>query len=888
MTTKALNSRVSWMISVGISITVASVLCAYFFYTTLPDSKYLNESLHSVVESFGSVVAIVLASLFLTQRSRVTEVPMKYIRISNALIFMGILDFFHAVLPINGAFGWSKAISVLVGGLIFSAVWLPETIVTPRVKKTLPYLWVGLGTTVGVLLAIFTRSLPLTIVDGHFSLVAKLMSAASGFCFLASSIFFIRMYRKTSASEDFLFGQFAILFSISSFLFPISQIWGAVWWLVHGLRLSSYTVLFIYGLRSYQNLKKELNKADSLFHNIAENSHDAMFIRDLTGKYIMSNHAGGSLIGTTADHLVNTYDYDHFPPETVAKNREYEAIVLATQKSVTFEREVITHHQKNVFLVTLAPYLNENQEITGFTGIARDVSEYKATLEKLREAEVTRETKKRLAGVVGNAEIILWAIDTQGIFTLSEGRGLEKIGLKPGERVGRSIFELYQHNPAVMQDIRNGLAGQEIKAQTHVNGTWYSIQYSPIRNEQNQVTGLVAACIDITFQKEAEQEKEKRLQAEQATKAKSEFLANMSHEIRTPINGVIGMTEILLDTELKPEQKEYAETIQGCAETLLKLVNDILDFSKVEAGKLDLEIIDFSLEQLVADTEKLMFHSASLKGLKLFRSMASTVPASLNGDPGRLRQILVNLISNGIKFTDRGQVTIEVGTLLVTDTEAKLRFEITDTGIGISETSMSKLFEVFSQADASTTRKYGGTGLGLSICKRLVALMRGEIGLRSTEGVGSTFWFTVTLPIGKSAVVETPVRQLRPNSQRLRVLIAEDNQVNQIVAKKMVEKIGHSAHTVANGLEVLAALKVATYDLILMDCQMPEMDGYEATKVIRDTNASWNTIPIIALTANAMAGDREKCLAAGMNHYVAKPIREQDLAAAVEIMIFGT
>ncbi len=379
--------------------------------------------------------------------------------------------------------------------------------------------------------------------------------------------------------------------------------------------------------------------------------------------------------------------------------------------------------------------------------------------------------------------------------------------------------------------------------------------------------------------------------AREASELKSAFLANMSHEIRTPINGVMGMTGLLLDTPLDKDQREYAETIRRSADGLLTIVNDILDFSKVEAGKLDFETIPFDLDGLIRDIERTQGLEARNKGLKFLRSYSPEVPATLIGDPGRLRQVIMNLLSNAIKFTAKGQIALEVSVVSLAPGRVQLRFEISDSGIGVSPEGIQKLFQPFSQVDASTTRKFGGTGLGLSISKKLVELMNGEIGVTSEVGSGSRFWFTADLLIGEEKLarperiveMEDPKTKARDSSDKVRVLIAEDNPVNQKVAIKMLEKIGFRVDAVGNGAEAVEALKTVSYDLVLMDCQMPEMDGYEATRCLRASQVPRvRTIPIVAMTANAMKGDREKCLAAGMDDYISKPIKPEELQRVIQ------
>ncbi|MFT7517805.1 MAG: two-component system sensor histidine kinase/response regulator [Myxococcota bacterium] len=541
---------------------------------------------------------------------------------------------------------------------------------------------------------------------------------------------------------------------------------------------------------------------------------------------------------------------------------------------------------------------------------------------------------------------------------------------------------------------------------------------------RDEIADLAAAFtrMNTTIRGKMEQLKKAHTSEREANHSKSEFLANMSHEIRTPMNGIAGISELLLDTKMNAEQRDFVETINRSAQALMIIINDILDFSKIEAGKVELESIDFNLREIVEDTASSLAPTASSKGLELLVDMSKLTLEQITGDPGRLRQVLSNLIGNAIKFTEKGEVTVKAFSI----PNNKIRFEIIDSGIGIEAQALSKLFTEFTQADASTTRRFGGTGLGLSISRQLTELMGGEIGVESTPKKGSMFWFTVEMkatsdnqedyarddledlnilcvdnnsanlinlrkqlsvfgaqvfvaesaeqafevlrreridrllvdyqmpeengitfarrlrengefdnlkiillsamgehsqhPTDLSEIIDAslvkPVRGLqlvaslvserafkldiselladveaamgaKPAQQEeslmegVRVLLAEDNAINQKVAVKMLSVLGCQVDVVKNGIEAAAAVKDCDYDIVFMDCQMPKLDGYGATREIRSYEGGRRRVSVVAMTANAMEGDREKCIAAGMDDYVAKPINRNDLAAIV-------
>jgi signal transduction histidine kinase/CheY-like chemotaxis protein len=405
----------------------------------------------------------------------------------------------------------------------------------------------------------------------------------------------------------------------------------------------------------------------------------------------------------------------------------------------------------------------------------------------------------------------------------------------------------------------------------------------------------IARRLNRRLQRRSIQLEEARAKAEAANQAKSEFLATMSHEVRTPMNAIIGMTELALHTDLTREQQRYLETVKTSADSMIQVLNDILDFSKIEAGKLDLHAVPFRLREALSQTLAALSMSASEKNLELACQVGRDVPDWIIGDPNRLGQVMTNLVGNAIKFTDEGEVFVRVKTEespadsnLIT-----LCFTVADTGIGIAREKQQVIFESFVQADGSTTRKYGGTGLGLSISSRLARMMNGRIWVESDSGQGSTFYFTAQFE-RVAGQIDPPhpeeVSHLARSSKLTdkvdrpcHVLLAEDNPVNQELAVELLRMRGHSVRIAGNGNEVLSALERESFDVILMDVQMPDMDGFQATAAIRSREKnSGEHIPIIAITGYAMKGDRQRCLDAGMDGYICKPIRSKELFEVVE------
>ena len=462
------------------------------------------------------------------------------------------------------------------------------------------------------------------------------------------------------------------------------------------------------------------------------------------------------------------------------------------------------------------------------------------------------------------------------------------VGKKREELEGRPFTSIQaegirqQHLERYRQRVRDHAVVSHMERPVELwNGRtiWMAVSNSTMDSPQGPM--VLSIFRDVTARKVDEARlNEAVLKAEAANRAKSEFLANMSHEIRTPMNGILGMTALVLDTPLEPEQRHHLQLARASAQSLLGLLNDILDLSKIEAGRLDIAAIDFDPRQLIQDLVDSVGVLARQKSIDLRVRVASRVPAVVNGDPLRLRQVLMNLLGNALKFTERGSVTVELD-CAQEGSGLRLTGTVTDTGIGIPAGKQNVIFDAFAQADGSTTRRFGGTGLGLTICKRLLELMNGAIAVESRPGQGSTFRFDLearTSELGALPPV-APAAARPPAPHRMNILLAEDNAVNQKLVVRLLERSGHTVRVASNGREAVRFFAEDRYDAVLMDVQMPEMDGLEATRLIRQwESGTGHRAPVIALTAHAMAGDKEMCLDAGMDAYLSKPIDPKILA----------
>ncbi len=895
----------------------------------------------------------------------------------------------------------------------------------------------------------------LSTPDGYYLSVNRMLARIYGYdspeeLIAAINDIKTQLYVDPNRRADFL-REMNECGSVAKFESQVYRKDGSVIWISENARTvrdSNGNVLYFEGtvddITDRRRAEEGLRNSEALYHSLVESLPQHIFRKDLEGRFTFANKRFCETLGKDLDEIVGKTDFDFFPADLARKYQEDDRLLLESGSTFETTEDHVGPNQQPMTVHVVKTLLRDGQgKVIGIQGIFWDVTQHKRM-----EQTLQRERDLHQALMDSSPDSIYFK-DLRSRFIKCSKALATRLGLDdPQAAVSKTDYDFYPAEKAreyfeeEQQIIRTGnpvINKIERQLDPVGNESWASVTKFPIYNQADGITGIVGLSRDISQLKQTEAELEKaRDIALESARVKSEFLANVSHEIRTPMNAIIGMTGLLLDTQLNEEQEEFAKTISDSAEALLTLVNDILDFSKMEAGKLTIEQIHFNLRELVEGTVEIFAERAQSKDLELACWLHHDVPISLQGDPGRLRQILINLLANALKFTQQGEVIVQISKKSETNDGVVIQFAIEDTGIGISSETMPWLFQAFTQADGSMARQYGGTGLGLAIVKQLVDMMNGRIDLTSTPNQGSTFFIEIpltkqegaeaaqkTIPvppslagqgeqriliiddnekmrtilcdylqfagitvettgnadtalatmrqaagaerpyhfalvdldlespnvdgltlsvqikadpniaqtrlilltpvgyhltpeeleIGLAAIIPKPIKQQRLmtalqrassgehplSSQKatrtgasahppsdLRILVAEDNEVNKTVALRQLDKLGFEADTAGNGVEVLERMKEKPYDVIFMDCQMPEMDGYKATRQIRNlekqASASERRRPpyIIAMTANVLTGDREKCLASGMNDYLSKPIRQHDLASVLQ------
>ena len=640
--------------------------------------------------------------------------------------------------------------------------------------------------------------------------------------------------------------------------------------------------------RTYSDLKDSIASREEMVENLERNraenqailsvSPDAIITIDQHDNVIGFNKAAESIFGWQSDEIIGKNLADHIiPPEMREAHNRGMQHYLATGEGPVLNNRIqlpALHKDGRQFPVEVAICPIDTPDGKLFTAFLRDISK-----------ELENETEMRLIGRAFQTSEAMFITDTnatiirvnEAFTTISGYQAVDVLGKKPGLWAsGKHDADFYQKMWTTL--LEEGEWKGEI-LNRRKNGEIFPeyLNISAVRDKDEHITHYVAHLVDISEQKANEEQLLEAIQqARQADEAKSRFLAVMSHEIRTPMNAVLGILGLLRDTSLNEPQQDLVKTGRDSGEMLLSIINDILDFSKMEADKLELESTSFDLHRLLNQSMTLLKTRAQQNNLELHVILSNELPHFLRGDFGRLQQVLVNLINNACKFTPSGSITLRASAILLTDNKFELHCEVQDTGIGIPLDRQGELFEVFSMVDQSHSRSYEGTGLGLAICKRLVSLMGGQIAVESQPGDGSRFYFHVIMETAEADDIEV-TQELKPfehPSPDTRILLTEDNPANQRVIRAILSSAGLQVDLASNGQEAVEAVAKLPYDIVLMDISMPMMDGMEATRTIRKMSGTNNQVPIVALTAHALKGDRERFIASGMNDYLTKPIEK--------------
>jgi PAS domain S-box-containing protein len=616
---------------------------------------------------------------------------------------------------------------------------------------------------------------------------------------------------------------------------------------------------------------ERLRDSEGRYRQLVENAQDIIYRTDTWGFFTYVNPVATRVTGWPPEKIIGKHFLELIREDHRERVEAHLKVQFRDRVNSTYDEFVaVTRGGDEIWIGQNVQLLTEGSKVMGFQAVARDITRRK------RAEEALERERRQLRDVVAHAPVAMAILDAEGTLLAHSEQWLPLWRLTPlslpARRHGDSLPAAFAE--ALARSRKGPVVSPEEQLIERPDGSAVYVTWAvhPWRGPAGDVAGAVAVAQDIDVLVRARQA------AQETSRVKSEFLANVSHELRTPLNGVLGMARLLLDTSLDTTQKEYAEIIRRSGRELLGVVDAILDFARAEAGRLELEETEVAPRRIVEEVCASLAREAAAKGVHVTSMVADEVPPLLRGDGARLRQVLLNLLGNAIKFTPAGTVVARVGVVRgSSEGDTVLRFEVADSGIGIDAATQARLFQPFVQADGSATRRYGGAGLGLALCRRIVTTMGGQIGVRSEPGQGSTFWFTVHFrrPDADTRVKEAETRRGG------RILVVEDNTVNQKVAVAMIESLGYGAEAVGNGLEAVEACSRQTYEAILMDCQMPQMDGFKATAFIRQREGLSHRTPIIALTASVTAEDRQRCLAAGMDDYLSKPVPREALASTL-------
>ncbi len=1041
-------------IAVGITLAILLPIAGNIAYRWYPD--YLpyvgsNVPLHAVLEAIGGLIALAIAGILRSEYERKKEVG-HYPWLAAGLLGMGVLDLFHAAALPGNTFVWLHSCATFVGGIWFALIWFSRTNETRRLVLELP--WASLLATLAfsIVSGLAPDALPLMHRGGQFTPIAMFLNIVGGAGFFVASAFFVRRYWRKGEREDWLFAVHAGLFGAAGILFRTSSLWDGAWWWWHYLRLAAYAAALLYALRSYLFAERHLRQLNQRLSELNQSLDRTIEVR--TAKLRASEERFQLALRGTSDGL---WDWNVITMEVYYAPRFKELLGYTDEEFPNVFESFESHLHPDDHDPTLAAVQEHLQQHVPYDvtyrlqlkdgtyrwfrarGQAIWNEEGQATRMAGSITDITdeRRQRERFRLTVEASPTALLVADERGTIILANSRVHRMFGYEGEELIGRKVEALV---PRELREKHVRLRAEYFQAPTsramgetldlygyRKDGSQFPLQIGLGPTQLDEGPAVICGIVDISDQRRAlEALQQAKEAAESANMAKSSFLANMSHEIRTPMNGIVGMSQLLSHTQLESHQREYLNTIDESAHILMRLLNDILDFSKIEAGKLELESIDFRLSEYVGRATQMLGLRAAEKGIELACRIAPDVPDHLRGDPGRLQQILVNLINNAIKFTEVGEIFVDINLSESDDAAVHLHFAVKDTGIGIAPTQLDRVFSAFEQAESSTTRRFGGTGLGLAISKQLVEMMQGRIWVESELQQGSAFHFTARFELGPAVAPRPPaalevleglpilvVDDNRTNRRILaellihwrmapelaesaqaaraalarnaqggrpfglilldqampletglqfaaslrateagrelpiiliasavepadvnrsrelniarvmskpvvatdllneilrlfseasdmpqapaaesprpvhlvprRVLLVEDNEINRRVAVGLLESRGHQVRIAENGAEAVERLEQEEFDVVLMDMQMPVMDGYEATRRIRvREREAGGHVPIVAMTAEALKGDRERCLAAGMDDYLSKPVTTKELYPKIE------
>ena len=1038
-----------------------------------PEFRLTHLPLHSLVEGAGGLIALAIAGILLAEMSRKSDAS-HYPWMAAGFTSMGVLDLFHAAASPGNVFVWLRGVATFIGSVFFGLVWLSAWKPQRPLRPMFPLMVALLTIAFGAVSLLASGHLPaMRTPDGAFSTTAVALNMSSGIGFLAAAAFFGRRCLTIGDAEDWLFAMQATLFGAAGLVFPYSVIWDGGWWWSHLLRLAAYVIALLYGLRTFRDAERELRQAnqqllqanDSLdrrvrdrtteLQSVNEALHSEVTVRQQAEHALRESEERSNLalkssgVGTWSwDVVKNSIFWDDFihplfglEPGTFPgryedflgtlhiddRDRVTQEVARSVEDDAPYDTEykvIWPNGSLHVLGSRAKVYRDAGGRPLRMTGVCWDITERKRL-----------EDRFRLAVEASPAALLM--VNQDGRILMANSRGLSLFGYTEAELIGQPIEMLVPQrfragHPAHRDSFFNDPVQRAMGAELDLlgvrkDGSEFPVKVglSPVLTAEGQA--VICGVLDITDQKKTmEAMRQAKEAAESASRAKSSFHANMSHEIRTPMNGIIGMAQLLAQTELRSHQRDYLTTVDESAHILLRLLNDILDFSKIEAGKLELECVDFRISECVARAAQMMALRAAEKGLEIACRVAPEIPDHLRGDSGRIQQVLVNLLGNAVKFTEAGEIFVNVNAESITPDRVRLHISVSDTGIGIPADKLDQIFRPFEQAESSTTRRFGGTGLGLTISRQLVEMMHGRVWIDSEVGRGSTFHFTAEFgiaadqhrpePAELNSLHELPVLVVDDNltnrrilsemlqhwhmqpvladsaaaarqalqtaeaSQRpirlilldhhmpgedgihfaeslrgtlkhsqcpiimissgsfpidvdlgqkcgigrfmtkpviasellnevlhqfgrftnaapaqpptatphlqvhpRRVLLVEDNEINRRVAVGLLRSRGHQVVLAENGQEAVETLADQEFDVVLMDMQMPVMDGYEATAAIRHReHQTGGHIPIVAMTAEALKGDRERCLTVGMDDYVSKPINPAEMYRAIE------